>query len=277
MVDDDELGQVVDPFAAEQKKEETAAREKAAQDNPDGPEAAAAAQKLADEQDAAAAKKSAKDKNAVPELSPENLDLNSTDQSASTSLNKGDESKLEVEGMPINNLMIGLGWDAPPTTGEDDEFDLDASAFLLGNEEKVLEDKGFIFYNNLTAYEGAIRHHGDNSTGEGDGDDEIITCALAQIPFTVEQIVFAVTIHEAFERQQHFGLAKNAYIRIVDMDTNKELLRYNLTEDAKDCDAILFGNVKRDVSSWTFTAMGETTFGGLYKVAKEFGVYVAPT
>lgn len=279
----DELGQPFDPFAAEQKKEEEEARKKAEKDA-----RKAAEEKLSPEEREAAAQKMAEDETArlaaieskmVPAFDLEKLDFKSTDTSSSKALSKEEELSLEMEGgAKLNRALIGLGWDAPETTGEGDEFDLDASVFLLTPDGKVAEDADFVFYNNLAGAGGAVRHHGDCKTGRDDeGDDEIITCQLDQIPFRSDRVVIVITIHEAYERLQHFGLVENAYVRLVDLDTNRELVRYNLTEDAAEKDALIIGELARSTTGWIFRSRGEAFEGGLYQVAKSFGVYVAPT
>lgn len=279
----DELGQPFDPFAAEQKKEEEEARKKA-----EDAERKAAEKKLNPEEKAAAEQKMADDETArvaalesqmIPAFDLEKLDFKSTDTSASKAVGKEEEMNLEFEGgAKLNRVLIGLGWDAPETTGEGDEFDLDASVFLVTPEGKVSEDNDFVFYNNLAAAGGAVRHHGDCKTGrDDDGDDEIITCQLDQIPFRSDKIVIVITIHEAYERLQHFGLVKNAYVRLVDLDNNREVLRYNLTENADKKDAIIVGELARSTTAWVFRPRAETFEGGLYTIAKKLGVYVAQT
>lgn len=279
----DELGQPFDPFAAEQKKEEEEARKKA-----EDAERKAAEKKLNPEEKAAAEQKMADDETArvaalesqmIPAVDLEKLDFKSTDTSASKAVGKEEEMNLEFEGgAKLNRVLIGLGWDAPETTGEGDEFDLDASVFLVTPEGKVSEDNDFVFYNNLAAAGGAVRHHGDCKTGrDDDGDDEIITCQLDQIPFRSDKIVIVITIHEAYERLQHFGLVKNAYVRLVDLDNNREVLRYNLTENADKKDAIIVGELARSTTAWVFRPRAETFEGGLYTIAKKLGVYVAQT
>jgi len=279
----DELGQPFDPFAAEQQKEEEEARQKAediekkaAEANFSPEERAEAEQKMADD---ATAREVAREKKMVPSFDLEKIDLKSTDTSASKALAKEEELTLELQGgAKLNKVLIGLGWDAPETTGEGDEFDLDASVFLLTPEGRVSEDRDFIFYNNLAATGGAVRHHGDCKTGrDDDGDDEIITCELDQIPFRADKVVIVITIHEAYERMQHFGMVENAYVRLVDLDSNRELLRYNLTEDADKKDAIILGDLTRSTTAWVFRPRAEAFQGGLYEIAKSFGVYVAPT
>lgn len=279
----DELGQPFDPFAAEQKKAEEEARKKAetaerkaaeAKFNPE--EREAASQKMADDETARLA---ALENQMIPAFDLEKIDLKSTDTSASKTVGKEEEVNLELEGgAKLNKVLIGLGWDAPETTGEGDEFDLDASVFLLTPDGKVSDDSDFVFYNNLAGAGGAVRHHGDCKTGrDDDGDDEIITCQLDQIPFRSDRLVVVVTIHEAYERLQHFGLVENAYVRLVDLDTNRELIRYNLTENADKKDAIILGELARSTTAWVFRPLAETFEGGLYTIAKKLGVYVAPT
>lgn len=190
-------------------------------------------------------------------------------------LNKGDEVSLSAIDPGLHRVMVGVGWDAPE---EQDGFvvDIDVSAFVLNRDNRVRRDTDFIFYNNLESDDKSIRHKGDNVEGAGDGDDEEIEINLENVGFDVEKIAFAVTIHNAEERHQTFGIVKNAFIRIVNQDTHAELAHFDLTEDASADNAIVFGELVRDGLSWKFKALGTGGAGGLYKIAREYGVNVAP-
>ena len=148
----------------------------------------------------------------------------------SVSLSKGGNVSLSKAAPSMKNVLVGLGWDARSTDGQD--FDLDASAFLLASNGKVRGDSDFIFYNNLTSSDGSVTHTGDNRTGEGDGDDESLKIKLDAVPSEVDKIIFVVTIHDAQARRQSFGQVSGAFIRLVNDDNQTEVARYDLTEDA---------------------------------------------
>ncbi len=187
-------------------------------------------------------------------------------------LNKGGNVSLSKEDPNLTELLIGLGWDVRQTDGA--EFDLDASAFLLGPGDKVLGDESFIFYNNLKSKDGAVEHTGDNRTGAGDGDDESLIIRLKQVSPQVEKIAITVTIHEADQRKQNFGQVKNAFVRCVNQQTGSEIVRYDLGEDASTETAMIFGEVYRHNGEWKFRAVGQGYAGGLYALAKNYGVNV---
>ncbi len=172
-------------------------------------------------------------------------------------------------------VVVGLGWDAPEEQ-DGAPVDIDASAFLLNRDGRVRQDTDFVFYNNLSAENDALRHLGDNTSGEGDGDDERIEVSIETLPFDVDKIAFAVSIHNAEERQQNFGVIRNAFIRIVNADTQAELARFDLSEDASEDTAMVFGELARDGISWKFRALGTGTSGGLYRIARDYAVNVAP-
>lgn len=190
-------------------------------------------------------------------------------------LKKGEEVVLTNLDPSLGRVMVGLGWDAPEKS-EGAAVDLDASAFLLRPDGRVRRDTDFVFYNNLETENGAIKHLGDNTSGDGEGDDERIAISLDQLAFDIEKIVFTVTMHNAHERGQNFGIVKNAFIRIVNSETDVELARFDLTEDASDENAMVFGEIVRDGISWKFKAIGAGHNGGLYKLAREYGINVAP-
>ncbi|MDJ1130637.1 TerD family protein [Streptomyces iconiensis] len=188
------------------------------------------------------------------------------------SLNKGGNVSLTKEAPNLTAVIVGLGWDARTTTGSD--FDLDASALLTNAEGKVGNDQNFVFFNNLKSPDGSVEHTGDNLTGEGEGDDEVIKVNLAGVPADVDKIVFPVSIYEAESRQQSFGQVRNAYIRVVNQADNNELARYDLSEDASTETAMVFGELYRHGAEWKFRAIGQGYASGLRGIAQDFGVNV---
>lgn len=190
----------------------------------------------------------------------------------SVSLSKGGNVSLSKEDPNLTRILIGLGWDTRSTDGA--EFDLDASAFLLGAGDRVPSDGDFIFYNNLRSADGSIEHTGDNRTGEGDGDDEALKVELTRIPADIQKITVAATIHDGEGRRQNFGMVSNAFIRIVNDATGREIARYDLSEDASTETAMIFGEVYRHNSEWKFRAVGQGYKGGLSPLARNFGVNI---
>ncbi len=188
------------------------------------------------------------------------------------SLNKGGRLSLSKEAPGLTRVLIGLGWDARATDGAD--FDLDASAFLLGAAGKARSDADFIFYNQLKSPCGSVEHTGDNLTGAGEGDDEVIKVDLGKVPAEVEKIAFTVTIHDADARRQNFGQVGNAYIRVVNADNNTEITRYDLAEDASTETAMIFGELYRHSGEWRFTAVGQGYNGGLAAMCKQYGINI---
>ncbi|MBM4569026.1 chemical-damaging agent resistance protein C [Rhodococcus hoagii] len=188
------------------------------------------------------------------------------------SLTKGGNVSLTKEAPGLTAVAVGLGWDLRTTTGQD--FDLDASAIALGADKKVVSDQHFVFFNNLKSPDGAVEHTGDNLTGEGDGDDEIIKVDLAAVPANIDSIVFPVSIYDADNRSQSFGQVRNAYIRVVNQADNSELARYDLSEDASTETAMVFGELYRNGSDWKFRAVGQGYASGLSGIARDFGVNV---
>lgn len=185
-------------------------------------------------------------------------------------LAKGGNVTLDKEGGALKNIVVGLGWDQRVTTGHD--FDLDASALMCGADRRVLSDKHFIFYNNLKSPDGTIEHTGDNLTGEGDGDDEMLLVSLESMAPEVQHIFFPVSIYDAHNRNQSFGNVINAFIRVVNADTGQELARYDLTEDASTETAMIFGELYRHAGSWKFRAVGQGYASGLDGIVRDYGV-----
>jgi tellurium resistance protein TerD len=188
-------------------------------------------------------------------------------------LTKGQKIDLTKTNAGLKNIIVGLGWDVNKYDGDSD-FDLDASAFILGASGKVRKDEDFIFFNNLIGASGAVEHTGDNLTGEGEGDDEQIKIDLSKIPGDVEKVSFVITIHEAAERNQNFGQVSNAFVRIVNEANNEELVRYDLGEDFSIETALIVGEIYKHNGEWKFSAIGAGYQGGLYAVCKDFGVSV---
>lgn len=198
------------------------------------------------------------------------------------SLAKGANVNLTQGTAGLREVSIGLGWDARATDGAD--FDLDASAFLLGANGKITDDSHFVFYGQLAFPagnggnganpDGVVRHQGDNLTGDGDGDDEVIEVDILRVPDYVEKISFSVSIHEAAQRRQTFGMVDNAYIRVVNKADGKELARYDLTEDGSTETAMIFGELYRHNGDWKFRAVGQGFAGGLGPLAVHYGVNI---
>jgi tellurium resistance protein TerD len=190
----------------------------------------------------------------------------------SVSLSKGGNVSLTKQAPGMTEVLVGLGWDARTTTG--DEFDLDASAIMLKEDGKALSDGHFVFFNNTSSPDGSVQHTGDNLTGEGEGDDEAINVDLRAVPAEVVKIVFPVTIYDGEARRQGFGQVRNAFIRIVDRTGGAEVARYDLTEDASTETAMLFGELYRNGEEWKFRAVGQGYSAGLVGIARDFGVNV---
>ena len=190
----------------------------------------------------------------------------------SVSLTKGGNVSLTKEAPGLTNVIVGLGWDVRSTTGTD--FDLDASAIIVGADGKVMSDKHFIFFNNLVSPDGTVEHTGDNLTGEGEGDDEQVKVNLAGMATEADKIVFTVSIYDADSRSQSFGQVRNAFIRVVNAADSKEIARYDLSEDASTETAMVFGEVYRSGGDWKFRAVGQGYAAGLAGIARDFGVNV---
>lgn len=187
------------------------------------------------------------------------------------SLQKGQRVSLAKVAPSLVAGFIGLGWDVNLTdTGGD--FDLDVSVFLLGANEKLLSDKHFIFYNNLVSPDSdqSIKLLGDNRTGEGEGDDEGLIVDLRKVPPEIEKIVVTVTIYDADKRNQNFGQVTNAYIRLVDVQSKDEVLRYDLTEDFSVETAVIMAEVYRKDGEWRVSAIGSGFQGGLQSLLDKY-------
>ena len=189
-------------------------------------------------------------------------------------LSKGQKVDLTKKNPGLKSIMVGLGWDVNAFDSGAD-FDLDAAAFMLGANGRCPTEKEFIFYGNLEHTSGAVKHMGDNLTGEGEGDDEQIEVDLTAIPSNVERIAFTVTIYDAEPRRQNFGQVSNSFIRIVDTSNNSELIRYDLGEDFSIETAAVVGEIYRHNGEWKFNAIGSGFQGGLAALCGHYGIEVA--
>ncbi|MFW9081751.1 TerD family protein [Pseudomonas sp. P2757] len=185
-------------------------------------------------------------------------------------LQKGGNLSLTKTDPSLTKILVGLGWDPRATDGA--EFDLDASAFLVSASGKVRSDADFIFYNQLKSADGSVEHTGDNRTGAGDGDDEVLKVDLSRVPADVEKVVFVVTIHDAEARKQSFGQVGGSFIRVVNEVSGAEVVRYDLAEDASTETAMMFAELYRNNGEWKFRAVGQGYAGGLKAVANSFGL-----
>ena len=189
------------------------------------------------------------------------------------SLAKGQKISLSKTNPGLNKVVVGIGWDVNMyDTGGD--FDLDASAFLLGANGKATSQNDFIFYGQKNHPSGAVEHLGDNLTGAGEGDDEQIKVNLSLVPADIERIAFSVTIYEADARGQNFGMVSNSFIRIYNEETGEEILRYDLGEDFSIETAVVVGELYRNNGEWKFNAIGSGFQGGLAAICNNYGINV---
>ncbi len=187
------------------------------------------------------------------------------------SLQKGQRVSLDKIAPNLSAAFIGLGWDVNQTdTGHN--FDLDASVFLLNDKEKLISDDHFIFYNNLTSPDASksVKHMGDNLTGEGDGDDEVVIVDLRKVPPEIHRIVVTVTIYDADKRGQNFGQVRNAFVRLVNVETKEEVLRYDLEENFSIETALIMTELYRKDGEWRLNAVGAGYQGGLQALLNRY-------
>ncbi len=177
----------------------------------------------------------------------------------SINLRKGGSINLTKANPKLSKIYIGLGWELLSQS-----LDLDACLFVLGANGKLLSEQHFIFYNNLRTPDGSIAHQGDNRSGVGEGDDELVLANLKQIQPEAHEILVYVTVHEATARGHNFGRLKDAYVRVVDVDKKEEIAIYDLDAEASFATEVLFGKLRRaDSVNWEFIAIGEATNVGL--------------
>lgn len=192
------------------------------------------------------------------------------------SLQKGQKVSLSKDNAGLDRVIVGLGWDeAPRPRGlfsmKSASIDCDASALVLQNGKLVGGTKDIVYFGNLEHKSRAIRHMGDNLTGAGEGDDEQIVVDLQKVPAEYDRIVLVVNIYDAVKRKQHFGMIRNAFIRLVDARNNQEMCRYNLSESYDNMTAMIFGEIYRHGGEWKFSAVGQATQDpGLGDLAKRY-------
>lgn len=187
-------------------------------------------------------------------------------------LTKGQKIDLTKRNPGLKNLLVGLGWDVNAFDGAD--FDLDASAFMVGANGRCPSDREFIFYGNQKHPSGSVESLGDNRTGAGDGDDEQILVDLSRVPAEIDRIAFTCTIYDADARGQNFGQVSNAYIHIVDQVSGEELVRYDLEEDYSIETALVVGELYRNNGEWKFNAVGSGFQGGLAALCTHYGLEI---
>ncbi|MCI1959735.1 MAG: TerD family protein [Clostridia bacterium] len=186
-------------------------------------------------------------------------------------LKKGQKVSLTKGNPSLKHILVGLGWDVNKYSGGAD-FDLDASAFLVGENGKCPAPEDFVFYGNLKHKSGAVQHMGDNLTGEGEDDDEQIKIDLSKVPESINKIAITVTIYEADSRSQNFGQVSNSFIHIVDEDTGENIIRYDLGEDFSIETAVVVGEIYKMNGDWKFNAVGSGFQGGLAALCANYGI-----
>ncbi|PWV94392.1 tellurium resistance protein TerD [Paenibacillus cellulosilyticus] len=189
----------------------------------------------------------------------------------SISLSKGQRIDLTKTNPGLTQVVVGLGWDTNKYVGGAD-FDLDASAFLLYEDGKAKGADDFVFYNNVSGGNGSVVHTGDNRTGEGDGDDEQINIDLSKVPASIHRIGITVTIYDYESRKQNFGQVSNAFVRVVDASSNREVLRFDLGEEFSTETAVVFCEFYRHSGEWKFQAIGSGFAGGLSALCRNYGL-----
>ena len=186
-------------------------------------------------------------------------------------LTKGQRVDLTKDRPSLKNVIIGLGWDINHYDGESD-FDLDASVFMTKDNGKVTNENDFVFYGNLQHKSKSVIHMGDNRTGDGDGDDEVIKVKLNDVPSDYSTLAVAVTIYDADVRLQNFGMVGNAYVRVLDEETGEELVRFDLSEDFSIETAVVVAELYKRDGEWKFKAVGSGYNGGLKSLCAQYGI-----
>ncbi|WP_160721189.1 TerD family protein [Bacillus sp. USDA818B3_A] len=187
-------------------------------------------------------------------------------------LQKGQRVDLTKGNPGLTKIMVGLGWDPVQSSGgggflgglfggggNSANVDCDASVIMLGANDKLQNNKDVIYFGNLRSNDGSVQHSGDNLTGDGDGDDEQIMIDLSRVPANIQKLVFVVNIYDCVKRKQHFGMIKNAFIRVVNPNSNQELLHYNLTDNYSGLTCLVTGEIYRHGNEWKFAAIGSGT------------------
>lgn len=186
---------------------------------------------------------------------------------------KGEEINITRLDPALREVTVGVGWDLRAFEG--DPVDVDASVFLLDKNDRTREDEDFVFYNNMAGREGAVKHMGDSRTGAGDGDDENIIIDLMALPFEVVKIAFVLSIYDLDLNSNNFNQIKNVYFRLINNETKLETFRFELDEDLGAGTGLYIGYLERVGSDWIYRALGDPVYGGLSKIATDFGIVVA--
>jgi tellurium resistance protein TerD len=173
----------------------------------------------------------------------------------------------------LNRIQIGVGWDQRNMEAE--PIDLDAVVFLLNKDEQTREDEDFVFYNQMVTLDGAVKHEGDNRTGAGDGDDEVISIDLNGVPFDIMKIMIVLSVYDQDMKGHHIQMTKNIFVRLVDNEDRDEIIRFNIPEeDISTATAIRMAALVREGPKWFFEPIAEPVVGGLGKVAKGYGLII---
>jgi len=198
-------------------------------------------------------------------------------------LQKGQRVDLTKGNPGLSKILVGLGWDPVENRGGGGflgslfgggggaNIDCDASVIMLGEGDKLLSNNDVVYFGNLKSKDGSVQHSGDNLTGHGDGDDEQVNIELSRVPANIQKLVFIVNIYDAVKRKQHFGLIRNAYIRVVNPASSQELIHYNLTDDYNGKTSLIVGEIYRHGTEWKFGAIGTgTTAASLGEVVRSY-------
>jgi stress response protein SCP2 len=199
------------------------------------------------------------------------------------SLQKGQRVDLTKGNPGLSKILVGLGWDPVQSGGGGGLFgslfggggganiDCDASVIMLGANDKIQNNNDVIYFGNLKSRDGSVQHSGDNLTGDGDGDDEQVMIELSRVPSNVQKLVFVVNIYDCVKRKQHFGMIRNAFIRVVNPANQQELIRYNLSDDYSGKTSLVVGEIYRHNTEWKFAAVGTgTNASGLSEVVRNY-------
>ncbi|WP_066368298.1 TerD family protein [Neobacillus fumarioli] len=183
-------------------------------------------------------------------------------------LQKGQRIDLTKSNPGLSKILVGLGWDPVQSGGSffssifgggNANIDCDASVIMLGENDRLRNNKDVIYFGNLRSADGSVQHSGDNLTGDGDGDDEQIMVDLSRVPSYIQKLVFVVNIYDCVKRRQHFGMIRNAFIRVVNPSTDQELVHYNLSDDYSGKTSLIAGEIYRHGTEWKFAAIGHGT------------------
>lgn len=185
-------------------------------------------------------------------------------------MEKGQKTDLTKTNPGLNMIKVGLGWDVNKQGGG--QFDLDASVFLLKADGKCAGPDDMIYFHHLKHASGSVIHSGDNLTGAGEGDDEVVTVELNKVPPAVEKLAFVINIYQADTRKQNFGMVKNAFARVINASDNKELVKFDLSEDQSVNTGVLIAEIYRHSGEWKFAAVGTGSKAGLTEFAKQYGL-----